>query len=410
MENTNDPTRNNLPRRRRLFRGWVLLLLLAIGAYCWVNLDRIVAWTGTAKAQGKPAREQPPVPVVAGTVIQKDVPIYLEGLGTVQALNTVTVRVRVDGQLTKVAFTEGQDVKEGDLLAEIDPVPFQATLSQAEATKKQNEAQLANARLNLKRDVQLRTERVISQQEYDTQKALVDQLEATVAANEAAIQSAKAQLGYTTIVSPINGRIGIRNVDKGNIIHASDPTGLIVITQLHPISVLFTLPEQNLPEIQQQMRKGPITLFALGRDNGTPLDEGTLEVIDNQIDQTTGTIRLKGTFPNPDLRLWPGQFVNVRLLLETRKNGIVVPAQVIQRGPEGSFAFVIKPDLTVEIRNVKVAQVQQGEALVETGLHPGERVVVEGQYRLQANSRVSLAQPAKSGAAAPATRSEASLP
>ena len=410
MGNTEEPTRSNLPRRRRFFRWWLLLLLLAAGAYCWVNLDRIVAWAGPEKNQGRITREQPPVPVVAGMVTQKDVAIYLDGLGTVQALNTVTVRVRVDGQLTKVAFTEGQEVKEGDLLAEIDPVPFQATLAQTQATKAQNEAQLANARTNLKRSAQLRSERVISQQEYDTQKTLVDQLEATVAANEAAIQNAKAQLGYTTIVSPINGRIGIRNVDKGNIVHASDANGLIVITELHPISVIFTLPEQNLPEIQQQMRKGPITVFALGRNNGPALDKGTLKVIDNQIDTTTGTIRLKANFPNEDLSLWPGQFVNVRLLLETRKGGIVVPAQVIQRGPEGSFAFVIKPDLTVEIRNVKVAQVQEGEALVESGLHPGERVVVEGQYRLQANSRVSLARPARQLEEPPVTRSKASLP
>ena len=220
-------------------------------------------------------------------------------------------------------------------------------------------------------------------------------------ADEAAIKSARVQLGYTTIVSPIDGRVGIRIVDKGNIVHANDPNGWIIITQLHPISVIFTLPEQNLPEIQQQMRKEPLTVFALGRDNAVMLDKGELKVIDNQIDTTTGTIRLKADFPNPDLRLWPGQFVNARLLLTTRKNGVVVPAQVIQRGPEGSYAFVIQPNLTVEVRPLKVAQIQQGEALIDEGLSPGERVVVEGQYRLQEHSRVSLAPSADKAAGQP---------
>jgi len=386
-------------RRRRLLL--LIFLILALGAVWWSGPGRITRFLASGKAQMRETGESPPVPVVAGMVTEKDVPIYLEGLGTVQAWNTVTIHVRVDGQLDKVAFTEGQDVKEGDLLAKIDPAPFEASLAQAEAKKKQDEAQLANARVNLQRDVQLRAGKVISQQEYDTQKYLVDQLEATVVADEAAIKSARVQLGYTTIVSPIDGRIGIRIVDKGNIVHASDPNGLIVITQLHPISVIFTLPEQNLPEIQNQMRKGPLTVFAVGRDNAALLDKGKLKVIDNQIDTTTGTIRLKADFPNPDLRLWPGQFVNARLLLTTRKNGVVVPAQVIQRGPEGSYAFVIQRDLTVAVRPVKVAQIQQGEALIDEGLYPGERVVVEGQYRLQEHSRVSLAPSAKAPATPP---------
>ena len=384
-----NPPRPHRRRKRHLLL--VFFLILASVVVWWKGRERIAPFFAAGRDQMKQNGQSPPVPVVAGTVIEKDVPIYLEGLGTVQAWNTVTIHVRVDGQLDQVAFTEGQDVKEGDLLAKIDPTPFEASLAQAEAKKKQDEAQLANARANLKRDVELRAGKVISAQEYDTQKYLVDQLEATVVADEAAIKSARVQLGYTTIVSPIDGRIGIRLVDKGNIVHAGDPNGLIVITQLHPISVVFTLPEQNLPQIQQQMRKGPLTVFAVGRDNAVLLDKGQLKVIDNQIDTSTGTIRLKADFPNPDLRLWPGQFVNARLLLTTRKNGVVVPAQVIQRGPEGSYAFVIRPDLTVEVRPVKVAQMQQGEALVDEGLFPGERVVVEGQYRLQEHSRVSFA-------------------
>ena len=394
-----NPLRSRRRRRRRILL--LVFLIVVLGVVWWSEQDRIARFLANGRARMSENVEPPPVPVVARTVIEKDVPIYLEGLGTVQAWNTVTIHVRVDGQLDKIAFTEGQDVKAGDMLAKIDPTPFEASLAQAEAKKKQDEAQLANARLNLQRDVQLRTGKVISAQEYDTQKYLVDQLEATVVADEAAIKSARVQLGYTTIVSPIDGRIGIRIVDKGNIVHAGDPNGLIVITQLHPISVIFTLPEQNLPEIQQQMRKGPLTVFAVGRDNALLLDKGQLKVIDNQIDTTTGTIRLKADFPNPDLRLWPGQFVNARLLLTTRKNGVVVPAQVIQRGPEGAYAFVIQPDLTVEVRPVKVAQIQHGEALIDEGLSSGERVVMEGQYRLQEHSRVSLAPSAAKAAGQP---------
>ena len=384
-------------RKWRAFSLWLIGIILAAAIFFGAQQYRASRATRTA-AQVSAQTQSPAVPVVEGTVVQKDVPIFLEGLGTVQALNTVTIRVRVDGQLTKINFTEGQEVKAGDLLAQVDPAPFQATLSQAEAKLKQDQAQLGNARLDLERDRDLWNRRVIAQQQYDTQKTLVAQLEATVAADEAAIQSAKVQLGYTEIYSPINGRIGIRLIDIGNIVHANDPNGLIVITQLHPISVIFTLPEQNLSEIQKQLRQGgELSVYAVDRNNGPPLGEGKLVVIDNQIDTTTGTIRLKANFPNDDLRLWPGQFVNARLLLTTRKNGIVVPAAVIQRGPEGPYAFVIKDDLTVEIRPVKIAQTKHGEALVDEGLQPGERVVLEGQYRLQANSQVKIANSVKVG-------------
>ena len=340
-----------------------------------------------------------PVPVVAGAVMQKDVPIYLDGLGTVQALNTVTVRVRVDGQLEKVAFEEGQDVHVGDLLAIIDQAPYKAALAQAEARQNQDQAQLSNAKLDLTRYTDLVAKKVISSQQYDTQKALVDQLDATVRNDGAAVESAKVNLNYTTVVSPLEGRTGIRLVDQGNIVHATDQTGLVVITQLHPISLIFTLPEQNLTQIHEHTMKGEtLAVLAVDRDSQTTLDRGELSVIDNQIDTTTGTIRLKATFDNPKLQLWPGQFVNARLHITTRKDGLVVPAPVIQRGPNGAYVFVIKEDETVELRPVKVGQIDNGEALIDEGLAAGEQVVVDGQYKLQPGSQVVAGPPAGAGA------------
>ena len=338
-----------------------------------------------------------PVPVLAGTVEARDVPIYLNGNGTVQAFNTVTVRARVDGTLDKVAFTEGQDVKAGDLLAQIDPRPYQAQLDQAVAKKAQDEAMLANGRSVAKRNEELLTKKVLDQQTYDTQKFTVDQLVATVQADQAAIDNARTQLDYTRITAPIDGRVGVRQIDQGNIIHAADTGGLVVIAQLHPISLVFTLPEQNLQLIRDEApedpAKNPMTVVAVGRDNdnATPLGQGTLAVIDNQIDQTTGTIKLKATFQNDDLRLWPGQFVNARLLLTTRKDGTVVPTNVVQRGPQGSYVFVIKPDQTVEARPVKVAKEEGGISLIDDGIKPGEQVVVDGQYKLQGGSKVEVA-------------------
>ena len=347
---------------------------------------------GGAGGPGGGRMEMPPVPVKAEAVQEKDVPIYLEGLGTVQAFNAVSIRARVDGQLKKVAFAEGQDVKTGDLLAQIDPDPYQAQLEQAAAKKGQNEAQLANAQADLKRYADLLATEGVTQQVYDTQKALVNQLEAAVKADEAAMQNARVSLAYTTIKSPIDGRTGLRLVDQGNIVHVNDTNGLVMITQLRPISVVFTLPEQNLGQIQQQAQSAPtnLTVLAVARDETTILGEGRLAVIDNQIDAATGTIKLKATFPNTDLRLWPGLFVNARLLLTIRKNCAVVPASVIQRGPEGAYAFVINSDQTVTNRPVKVAQIEHGEALVEEGLRPGELVVVDGQYKLQRGSRVRI--------------------
>jgi multidrug efflux system membrane fusion protein len=386
--------------------GIIGLCLLIVAGAVWLSRHNTAGAAKTGPGGGK--IEMPPVPVIAGTVAQKDVPIYLGGLGTVQAFNTVLVRARVDGQVTKIAFTEGQDVREGDLLAQIDPDPFRTALDQAVAKKGQDEAMLANARVDLKRYADLLANEGVTQQQYDTQKALVDQLVATVNADQAAIESAKVQLAYTTITSPLDGRTGIRLVDQGNIVHAADASGIVVITQLRPISVVFILSAQTLPFIQDQIHASGnpgLTVLAVSQDNATVLGEGKVAVIDNQIDVTSGTIKLKATFPNTDLRLWPGQFVNARLLLTVRKGSTVVPASVVQRGPEGPFAFVINSNQTADVRQLKLVpklqdQVEQPEIVVEEGLRPGEQVVVDGQYKLQRGSRVKLAEApgkAKSG-------------
>jgi len=373
----------------------LLMVVLSVLGWVWARRQHTAAATGGPGGGPRGAMANLPVPIIPGVVELKDVPVYLDGLGTVQAFNTVTVRSRVDGQVQRVAFTEGQDVKAGDLLAQIDPAPFQAQLDQSTAKKAQDEAQAAIARLTLTRNAELLAGKILSQQEYDIQKALVDQLEATVKGDQAAIDNARVQLAYTTITSPLNGRTGIRQVDQGNIVHANDSNGLVVLTQLRPISVVFTLPEQNLSKIQDHLLEGsPLTTLAVDRDNRTTLSEGKLAVIDNQIDTTTGTIRLKATFPNDDLRLWPGQFVNMRLRLEIRKGCAVVPTSVVQRGPDGTFAFVISNGVAV-VRPIKVApQAEQGLSVINEGLAPGDEVVVDGQYKLQAGARVKLPGPA----------------
>jgi multidrug efflux system membrane fusion protein len=384
------PTKASSSARRK----WVIVLLCAL-----VVLGGVwVAWRRHRNASSLAAaarKETPAVTVVAGMAARKDVPIYLDGLGTVQAFNTVTVHVRVDGELKKVAFVEGQTVHVGDLLAQIDPAPYQAALGQSLAKKGQDEASLNLQRVELKREATLLAAKIDSQDTYDQVAAQVKELEAAVTADEAAIDNTRVQLAYTTLTSPIDGRVGIRLVDVGNIVHATDSNGLVVITQLHPISVIFTLPEQTLSGIQQSQTAGDLGVLAVAGDNGKVLDSGSLAVIDNEIDSTTGTIRLKANFPNRDLQLWPGQFVNTRLLLTTRTNGIVVPASVIQRGPAGPYAFVIEDDLSVKIQPVKVAQTEDGQALIDEGLQPGQRVVVDGQYKLQVGSHVRLGGQAK---------------
>jgi multidrug efflux system membrane fusion protein len=321
-------------------------------------------------------------------------PIYLDGLGTVQAFNTVTVRTRVDGELTQIRFKEGQNVKAGDLLAVVDPRPFQAALDQMSAKKAQDEAQLGNAQVVLMRNTDLLQRKVIDQQTYDTSKFTVDQFKGTVAADQAAIDNARTQLDYTQIKSPIDGRIGIRMVDSGNVVHATDTSGLVIITQLKPISVVFTLPEQDLQELLNQSgAAGGLAVDALDRGNTTPLGKGVLSVIDNEIDQATGTVKLKATFPNEDLKLWPGKFVNARLVLKTQKAATVVPAEVVQRGPQGSYAYLIKPDRTVAMQTIKVGPTENGQTVINSGLTPGQQVVVDGQYKLQPGAHVELVGP-----------------
>lgn len=352
--------------------------------------------TGGPGGGGRGA-ETGPVPVIAGEVTRRDVPVFLNGLGNVQGFNTVTVRSRVDGQLERVAFAEGQDVKEGDLLAQIDPRPLQAALEQTKARRDQNVALLANAELDLQRDLALLKGDAGTAQKVDTQKALVSQLKATLKADDAAIEAARVQLNYATILSPINGRTGIRTVDAGNMVRASDPTGIVVITQLKPISVIFTLSERHLSTIQAGAAQSALPVVALDRNNNAPVAQGTLTVIDNQIDTTTGTIRLKAAFPNEDLRLWPGQFTNVRLQVALLKDAITVPASVIQRGPAGTYAYIISPENTAELRPVSVLRIEDDVAIIEKGLSPGEKVVVDGQFRVQPGARIKAAEAKASG-------------
>ena len=290
--------------------------------------------------------------------------------------------------MVKVAFTEGQDVKAGDLLAQVDPRPFQAAYDQAVAKKAQDKANLANAKLDLQRFRDLAMRSFAPKQQVDTQRATVAELKAQIRGDQAAIDSAQIQLGYTTITSPLSGRTGIRLVDQGNIVHASDATGLVVITQLQPISVVFTLPESDLPAVQSALAAGPVQILAISRDDNRQLAEGTIAVLDNQIAQTTGTIRLKGTFPNKDDALWPGEFLDIRVLARTASNVVTVPSTALQRGPNGYYAYVVKPDNTVETRPIEVGQISAGVAIVDDGVAAGERVVTAGQYRLQPGARV----------------------
>jgi multidrug efflux system membrane fusion protein len=328
------------------------------------------------------------VPVVAGTVSSGAVPIYLRGIGTVIAYNTVVVRSQIQGQLTKITFTEGQTVKAGDTLAEIDPRPYQAQLDQMTATRDRDQAQLTNSLANLDRYNQLLAKGDATIQLLDTQKAQVLQLQSAIKSDEALIEAAKVQLEYTKLTSPIAGVTGVRQVDVGNIIHPTDLNGLVVVTQIEPISVIFTLPETDLPEIQQEMAKGPLTVLAYSHDDKIKLDEGKLALVNNEILQTTGTIQLKADFPNTAHMLWPGELINARLLLETRQNGISIASSAVQQGPNGSYVYLVGPDRTVQMRPVSVAQISEGQALIDSGLKPNDTVVVEGQYRLEPGSLV----------------------
>jgi multidrug efflux system membrane fusion protein len=381
------------PRRRigLAVIGGVLLLGLL-----WLGLRGAdPGKAGAAKGPG------PAIPVIVASAERRDVPVYLTGLGTITAFNTVTVRTRVDGQIVQVAFREGQEVNKGDLLLVIDPRPFEVQLSQAQASLARDQAQLADARLNLERDRDLLAQGILPQQQMDSQRALVQQLEASAQVDQSQIDNARLQLTYCRITAPVGGRVGLRLVDEGNVVRAADLNGLLVITQLEPITVLFTLPEDSLPAVARRMKDGSLPVEAYSRDDQTKLASGSLLTIDNQIDSSTGTGRLKAVFENRDRTLWPNQFVNVRLLLEVKKAQIVVPAAAVQRGSQGVFAYVVKPDKTIEVHLLTVGLTQGGIAAIDAGLAPGDQVVTDGHEKVQAGSRVEP----RAGGAKPAAGS-----
>ncbi len=350
-------------------------------------------WLAVGHRPKPPAPPPAPIPVRVATVAERPFPILLTGLGSVQALNTVTVRSRIDGQIVKVAYREGQDVQAGDVLIELDARALQAALDQTVAAAARDQAQLANARLDLERDQRLTGSIAITPQQVQTQQALVAQLTATVQADDAAIANARVQLSYATIRSPIAGRVGLRQVDEGNLVRANDSTALVTITQVQPIAVLFTVPGDALPDIAEAMAQGPRKVTALSRDGAAPLGDGTLAVFDNQIDANTATIRLKAVLPNQNRRLWPGQFVQARLELR-QQTGPVAPATALQAGAGGTIAFAVRPDGTAEQRTVTVAAQTDTDVLIKSGLEPGEQVVIDGQSRLQTGARVAVqAQP-----------------
>lgn len=328
------------------------------------------------------------VSVETALASRSDVPVYLEGLGTVQAFYTVTVTARVDGELQKVGFVEGQTLKKGDLIAQIDPRPYQAALDQAIAMHAKDVAQLASAKADLDRYELLAPQNLASKQTLDAQHALVGQLQAQIKGDQASIDNARTQLSYTTITSPIQGKTGIRRVDPGNNVHATDTNGIVVVTQVQPISCIFTLPEEALPTLNAALERGAVTVAAMSRDSKTELDSGSIALIDNQIDQSTGTIRVKATFPNPHNALWPGEFVNARVLLRTEHNALTVPSNAIQRGPNGMFTYVVKADSTVEARLLKVGNENDDLTVVTDGLKDGEQVVLSNQYRLHPGAAV----------------------
>jgi multidrug efflux system membrane fusion protein len=370
-------------RRRTVSIAITLLILGGLGYIGWTSLQQ-------KQAANRQQRPDLAVPVLAATPRIQDVPVYLDGVGAVRALNMVTVRSQVDGKLIAVNFTEGQDVKKGDVVGEIDPVIYKAQFDQAVAKKAQDEAQLGNMRLDLARYQQLAASNAGSKQQADTQRAVVAQQEALVNADQAAIDNAQATLGYTKIVAPLSGRAGLRQVDQGNIIHAADATGLVIITQLQPIAVQFSLPQQQIVRVNAASAKGALAVDVFGNDGTTVVDTGKLAGIDNQVDQTTGTLKLKAEFPNASFQLWPGQFVNVRLRVETLPKAIVVPTSAVQRGPAGTFSYVIGEGDIVTAKPVTVTQQNETDAVIASGLSPSDRVVTTGFANLAEGTKVTV--------------------
>jgi membrane fusion protein, multidrug efflux system len=377
---------------KRLIGGAAILALVATAAFWRLNME-----AGVPRAAAQTPGQA--IPVTAGTVAVEDVPVFLHGIGTVQAYNTVAIKSRVDGQIVKINFKEGEEVKIGDPLFQIDPRPYQAALETAQAAKEKDEAQLAGAQLDLDRYQKLLGPGWQTKQSYDQQKATVEQFQAAIKGDAAQIANAKLNLGYADIRSPIDGRLGAKLVDVGNLVHANDNTPLVMIAELKPIFVSFTLPQETLDDIQENNKKAPLVVRASSGDGKKELAQGKLTLIDNMIDQATGTIHLKARFDNDDERLWPGEFVNLRLILSTRKGVATVPQQTVQVGPNGYYAYVIKPDNTVERRAVEVASMQDGLAVISKGLTPGEKVVVDGQYRLTEGARVNPTTAGPPGAA-----------
>jgi multidrug efflux system membrane fusion protein len=391
------PDRAHGVKKRAGVGRWIFIPVaaLAVAGITWFVHSRKAAEAAAAK--------QPPeksVPVIAATVAASDVPVYKWGIGSVAAFATVTIRSQVDGRIDKLGFIEGQDVKKGDLIAQIDPRPFAIQLNQAQAALARDTVQAKDDRLNLERFVTLAQKNLVPQQQVDDQRATTEALEATMRADQAQIASAQLNLSYAHITSPIDGRTGIRMVDPGNLVHATDATGIVVVTQLDPIVVFFTLPEDDLPDVAKASAAGTLPIDAFSRDGKTNLGRGELALIDNEINPATGTIRIKGVFPNHDHMLWPSQFVKARLLVSTRKNALVVPSSVIQRGPKGTFAYVVDATSHVTVRPVETEAAEGDFTVATSGLNVGDQVVVDGQYALAPGAKVSLKPPGSDAAPA----------
>ena len=375
------------------------LLLAALGVVAGLSGSLLVLGTDVfgSASTAEPVPVVSPAPVAEATVTKQDVPIELDGLGRVQAFNTVTVRTQVEGQIQRIAYDQGQTVQKGDLLVTIDPRIYQAKLEQDQATLARDQAHLANASANLARYKPLEHSGFATDQQVDTQQAMIDQLQASIKGDQAVIDQDQVELGYTQITAPIGGVTGFRLVDEGNVVHPTDANGLVTIAQIQPIAVLFTLPQAALPDIQRQMASAGaagLTVEAWSQDGATRLDTGRLETFDNSVDAASGTITLRADFPNPQKLLWPGEFVQARLVLKVQQDGLTVPAAVVQRGPDGVFAWVVRPDATVVPQPIQVAQTVRGTALVTSGLTVGETVVSDGQYGLRPGDKVSVRSPA----------------
>jgi len=385
------------------------IIILAVGVVV-ILAGGVLAFNSGSASKASAAAPASPVPIVAGVVAQHDVPIYLTGIGTVIAYNTAIIHSQIQGQIASINFSEGQTVHAGDLLAQIDPRPYQAQIEQLTANQDRDQAQLTNSLANLNRYATLEQKGWATPQLLDTQKAQVSQLQNAVKSDQALIDAANVQLSYTRLTSPFDGVTGIRQIDVGNVIHPTDVNGLVVVTQVEPISVIFTLPETDLPKIQQHQGNAELTVFAYSQDGKIQLDQGKLTLVDNEILQTTGSIRLKAEFPNKAHRLWPGELISVRLLVDTRHDGLTVPASVVQQGQQGAYAYVVNPDGSVTSRPIKVSQISQGQALIDSGLSPNEQVVVDGQYKLQEGTHVTILHGQAADEAAAQSAQQAVIP